>query len=83
MPKYDKDLEVIIPVLKKELPLKIHCTQFDMMTAIEVAKKLGFEFSLDHAWGASDYIEEIVESKCSIVLDLLVLLKALERRQNS
>ncbi|MBU5313270.1 amidohydrolase family protein [Tissierella carlieri] len=67
MPKYDKDLEVIIPVLKKELPLKIHCTQFDMMTAIEVAKKLGFEFSLDHAWGASDYIEEIVESKCSIV----------------
>lgn len=67
MPKYDKDLEAIIPVIKKEIPLKIHCTQFDMMTAIEVAKKFDFEFSMEHAWGAMDYMEEIIESKCSIV----------------
>lgn len=67
MPKYNQDLEAIIPVLKKELPLKIHCTQFDMMTAIEIAKKYDLEFSLDHAWGACDYIYELVESGCSIV----------------
>lgn len=67
MPKYDQDLESIIPVLRKELPLKIHCTQFDMMSAIEVAKKYDVEFSIEHAWGACDYMEELVESGCSIV----------------
>ncbi len=67
IPKYDKELEAVIPLLEKEIPLKIHCTQFDMVTAIEVAKKFDLDFSLEHAWGASDYIEEIVESKGSIV----------------
>lgn len=67
MPKYNQDFEVLIPVLKKELPLKIHCTQFDMMTAIEIGKKYDLEYSLDHAWGACDYMDELVESGCSIV----------------
>lgn len=67
MPSYDKNLEAIIPVLKKEMPLKIHCTQFDMMAAIEIAKRFDLNFSLDHAWGASEYMEEIVDSGCSIV----------------
>ncbi|MBU5436400.1 amidohydrolase family protein [Tissierella sp. MSJ-40] len=67
MPSYDKNLEAIIPVLKKEMPLKIHCTQFDTMTAIEITKRFDLNFSLDHAWGASEYMEEIVDSGCSIV----------------
>ena len=76
MPKYNRDLEAIIPAIKKEIPLKIHCTQFDMMTAIEVAKKFNLEFSIDHAWGARDYIEELVESKCSIVFGPLGSIKS-------
>lgn len=76
MPKYDHDLETLIPVLKKELPLKIHCTQFDMMTAIEIAKKYDLEFSLDHAWGACDYMEELVESGGSIVFGPLGSIKS-------
>lgn len=67
MPKYDKQLEAVIPVLKKEIPLKMHCTQFDMLAAIEVAKEFDLEFTLDHAWGATEYMEEIVESGCGIV----------------
>ncbi|SCZ06820.1 amidohydrolase family protein [Alkaliphilus peptidifermentans] len=67
MPKHDKRLEVIIPVLKKQIPLKMHCTQFDMLAAMEVAKEFNVKFTLDHAWGATDYIEEIVESGCGIV----------------
>ena len=37
-----------------------------MLTAIEVAKAFGVRFSLEHAWGATDYMDEIVESGCDI-----------------
>ncbi len=67
MPEYDKKLEAVIPALKKEIPLKMHCTQFDMLTAIEIAKEFNMDFTLEHAWGASDYMEEIVESGCGVV----------------
>lgn len=67
MPKYDKQLEAIIPVLKKEIPLKMHCTQFDMLTSIEIAKEFDLNFTLDHAWGATEYMDEIVESGCAVV----------------
>lgn len=63
---YDANMEEIIPALRGEIPCKIHCTQYDMLTAIEVAKAYGVRFSLEHAWGASDYLEEIVESGCDI-----------------
>ena len=63
---YDANMEAIIPALKGEIPCKIHCTQYDMITAIEVAKAYGVKFSLEHAWGATDYLDEIVESGCDI-----------------
>lgn len=66
MPKYNSELEAIIPAIKKEIPLKMHCTQFDMITAIEIAKEYDMKFSIEHAWGASLYLEEIVESGCDI-----------------
>lgn len=64
---YNEQLEAVIPVLKKEIPLKIHCTQYDMLTAIEIAKEFDVKFSLDHAWGATKYIDEIVESGCDVI----------------
>ena len=65
-PAYDMDNEAIIPALRREIPFKIHCTQYDMLTAIEIAKEFNVRFSLEHAWGAIDYLDEIVESGCSI-----------------
>lgn len=64
--EYDANMEAIIPALRGEIPCKIHCTQYDMLTAIEVAKAYGVRFSLEHAWGATDYLDEIVESGCDI-----------------
>lgn len=63
---YDANMEAIIPALRGEIPCKIHCTQYDMLTAIEVAKAYGVRFSLEHAWGATDYLDEIAESGCDI-----------------
>lgn len=65
-PEYDANMEAVIPALKREIPCKIHCTQYDMLTAIEAAKAYNVRFSLEHAWGASDYLEEIIESGCDI-----------------
>lgn len=65
-PEYDADLEAIIPALKNEIPFKMHCTQYDMLTAIEIAKEFNVHFSLEHAWGATDYMDEIVASGCDI-----------------
>lgn len=65
-PEYDANMEAIIPALKREIPCKIHCTQYDMLTAVEVAKAFDVKFSLEHAWGATDYLEELVESGCDI-----------------
>ncbi len=65
-PPYDCELEAMLPAMRKEVPLKIHCTQYDMLTAIEIAKEFDLPFSLEHAWGATDYLDEIVESGCSI-----------------
>lgn len=64
--EYDANLEAIELALKGEIPCKFHCTQYDMLTAIEVATHYGLRFSLEHAWGATDYIDEIVESGCGI-----------------
>lgn len=65
-PKYDAELEAMLPAMRKEIPLKMHCTQYDMLTAIEIAKEFDLPFSLEHAWGATDYLDEIAESGCSI-----------------
>ena len=42
--EYDPDMEAMLLVLRGEIPCKIHCTQYDMLTAIEVAKALGYVF---------------------------------------
>ena len=65
-PEYDRELEAMLPAMRKEVPLKMHCTQYDMLTAIEIAKEFDLPFSLEHAWGATNYLDEIVESGCSI-----------------
>lgn len=61
LPPYDAKSEAIIPVLKKEIPLKIHCEQFDMITAIDIAKEFDCDYSIDHGWAAYDFYDELVE----------------------
>jgi len=65
--EFDPELEALIPVLRKEIPLKIHCTQFDIPTAIEIAREFDIPFTLEHVWGAEDYLEEIKASGCGVV----------------
>ena len=59
LPPYDLGLEQGIPVLKKEIPLKVHSYMHDMMTLLEIAREFDIYVTVDHAQGASDFYEEL------------------------
>ena len=63
MPPFDRAMENVLRVLNREIPVKVHCEQFDMLTVIRIAEKYDIKFTLDHAWGASDFYDEICSSK--------------------
>ena len=49
IPAIDFKYESLIPVLKRELPLKIHCHRADdILTAIRIANEFNIKFTLDH-----------------------------------
>lgn len=48
-PAYDMKLEAMIPVIKKELPLKCHAHRADdILTVIRIAKEFDLKVTLDH-----------------------------------
>ena len=60
---YDQKLEAMIPVIKKELPLKCHAHRADdILTVIRIAKEYDIEVTLDHATDARCIIPQIKES---------------------
>ncbi|MCI6705317.1 MAG: amidohydrolase [Bulleidia sp.] len=49
MPAYDMKCEAMIPVLNREIPLKIHAHQAnDILTAIRIAKEFDLKLTLEH-----------------------------------
>ncbi len=49
MPKFDIKMESLIPVLKKEIPLKAHAHRSDdIMTAIRIAKEFDLRITIEH-----------------------------------
>ncbi len=63
MSPYDAALENICRVLRREIPVKVHCEQFDMLTTLRIAEEFDILFTLDHAWGSTDFMEEICTAK--------------------
>lgn len=48
-PEFNLKLESLIPVLKKEMPLKAHVHQAnDIFTALRIAKEFGLDITLEH-----------------------------------
>ena len=60
---YDQKLEAMIPVVKREIPLKCHCHRADdILTAIRIAKEYDIKVTLDHVTDARCIIPQIKES---------------------
>ena len=59
-PAFDMKLEAMIPVIKKEIPLKAHAHRADdIFTAIRIAKEFGVGLTLDHCTDGSLIAEEL------------------------
>lgn len=58
--KFDLGMEAFIPVLKKEIPLKVHVQrEDDICTVLRIAKEFDLRVTLEHchtAWGVIDKI---------------------------
>lgn len=69
MPAYDMKLEAMIPVIKKEIPLKAHAHRADdIFSALRIAKEFDLDITLDHCTEGHLIVEELrKENKPCIV----------------
>ncbi|WMM24151.1 amidohydrolase [Tissierella sp. MB52-C2] len=69
MPDYDIKMEALIPVLKKEIPLKAHAHRADdIFTSLRIAKEFDVNITLDHCTEGHLIVDELVkEGKPAIV----------------
>lgn len=63
-PGFDIKLEAMIPVLKKEIPLKAHAHRADdIFTAIRIAREFDVDITLDHCTDGALIAEELAQEK--------------------
>lgn len=61
-PAFDMKLESMIPVVKGELPLKVHAHRHDdILTAIRIGKEFGLKLTLDHCTDGALIAGELAE----------------------
>ena len=62
-PSFDMKLEAMIPVIKKEIPLKAHAHRADdILTAVRIAKEFDVRITLDHCTEGHLIAEELAET---------------------
>ncbi len=62
MPAYDAKCEALIPVLKKEIPLKAHAHRADdIFTAIRIAKEFDLKMTLEHCTEGHLIVDELLK----------------------
>ncbi len=70
---FDIKLEAMIPVMRKEIPLKAHAHQADdILTAIRIAKEFGVKLTIDHCTDGFMLTDEILESGYPVMLGPLI-----------
>ena len=63
MPKFDMKMEALIPVMKREMPLKAHAHRSDdIMTAIRIAKEFDLKITIEHCTEGHLIVEELKEA---------------------
>lgn len=68
-PARNAGMEALIPVLKKEIPLKAHVQRADdTFTAIRIAKELDVNLTLEHVSDAHLIVDELAQEPYSIAL---------------
>ena len=62
-PKFDMKMEALIPVLKKEIPLKAHAHRADdILTALRIAKEFDVDITIEHCTEGHLITEQLVKA---------------------
>ena len=68
MPKFDMKLEAMIPVIKKEMPLKIHAHRADdICTAIRIANEFQVKITIEHCTEGHLIVDELVRANVPVI----------------
>ena len=68
-PEYDMKMESLIPVLRGDIPFKVHAHRADdMFTAIRIAKEFDIKITLDHCTEGHLIAEELLEENYPVVV---------------
>lgn len=69
LPPFNLSYEALIPVLKREIPLKAHAHKAsDIFTAIRIAKEFNVKMTLDHSTDARAVIDELAKEKFDMIV---------------
>ena len=62
LPKFDFKLDAMLPVIRKEIPLKAHAHRTDdIFTAIRIAKEFGLKLTLEHVTEGHLIVDELMK----------------------
>ena len=68
-PEYDIKMESLIPVLRGEIPFKVHAHRADdMFTAIRIAKEFDIKLTLDHCTEGHLIADELAEEGYPVIV---------------
>ena len=68
-PKFDMKMEAMLPVMRKEIPLKCHVHRCDdILTAIRIAKEFDVNMTLDHVTDGSQIADLIAASGYPVIV---------------
>ncbi len=68
-PKFDMKSEALIPVLKREIPLKSHAHRADdIMTALRIAKEFDLRITIEHCTEGHLIVDELKEANVPVAV---------------
>ena len=68
-PKFDIKMEALIPVLKREIPLKAHAHRTDdIMTALRIAREFDLKITLEHCTEGHLIADELAEAGVPVAI---------------
>ncbi len=69
LPAYDAKMEALLPVVRKQLPLKAHAHRADdIFTALRIAKEFGLDLTLDHCTEGHLIAEDLAKAGAKAII---------------
>ncbi len=62
-PAYDPELEAMLPVIRGQIPLKVHAHRdYDMLTALRIAREFGIRLTMEHCTEGHLIVDKLLEA---------------------